>query len=143
MTCSGVIMAKVVYINHIGIVVKNIENSLRFWRDVLEIDLGYTETVPSFNVDLAFLPVGKTRIELLEPTASQDNEYYEFLQSRGPGFHHICFEVDNIEKMMEKLKAHDVKLKNETVVELPGRKLAFLEPEDSDGVIVELYELNQ
>ena len=134
-------MAKVVNINHIGIVVNDIGKSLQFWQDILGIDLEYLESVPSFNVDLAFLPIDKTRIELLKPTSTQSNEYYEFLQSRGPGFHHICLEVDNINEMLEKLKSHNVKLKNDTAIELPGRKLAFLEPEGCDGVIIELYEL--
>ena len=135
-------MAKVVNINHIGIVVNDIEKSLQFWHDVLGIDLESFESVPSFNVDLAFLHIDKSRIELLKPTSTQNNEYYELLQSRGSGFHHICLEVDNINEMLEKLKSHNVKLKNETAIELPGRKLAFLEPDGCDGVIVELYELN-
>jgi methylmalonyl-CoA epimerase len=135
-------MAKVVNINHVGILVQNIGKSLQFWRDILGIDLDYLESVPSFNVDLAFLNIDKTRIELMNPTTTQNNEYYELLQSNGPGFHHICLEVDNIDEMLEKLKFHNVKLKNETAIQLPGRKLAFLEPEGSDGVIIELYELN-
>jgi methylmalonyl-CoA epimerase len=135
-------MAKVVNINHVGIVVNNISKSLHFWHDVLGIDLDYLESVPSFNVDLAFLRIDKSRIELLKPTSKQSNEYYEFLNSRGPGFHHICLEVDDIDEMLEKLRFNNIKMKNETAIELPGRKLAFLEPECCDGVIVELYELN-
>ena len=121
-------MAKIININHVGIVVHNIGKSLQFWHDILGIDLEYLESVPSFNVDLAFLRIDKTRIELLKPKSTQDNEYYELLQSRGPGFHHICLEVDDIDEMLEKLKFHNVKLKNEKAIELPGRKLAFLEP---------------
>ena len=135
-------MAKVVNINHVGIVVHNIGKSLQFWHDILGIDLDYLESVPSFNVDLAFLNIDKTRIELMNPTTTQNNEYYELLQSSGPGFHHICLEVDDIDEMLVKLKLHNVKLKNETAIQLPGRKLAFLEPDGCDGVIIELYELN-
>lgn len=136
-------MAKVININHIGIVVHDLEKSLKFWQDILGINLGYTESVPTYNVDLAFLPVNKTRIELMKPTSTQGNEYYELLQSRGPGFHHICLEVDDIDEMLEELKANNVRLKDEVAIELPGRRLAFLEPDSSDGVIVELYELNK
>lgn len=136
-------MAKVININHIGIVVYDLEKSLKFWQDILGINLGYTESVPTYNVDLAFLPVEKTRIELMKPTTTQGNEYYELLQSRGPGFHHICLEVDDIDEMLEELKANNVRLKDEAAIELPGRRLAFLEPESSDGVIVELYELKK
>lgn len=136
-------MAKIININHIGIVVHDIEKSLKFWQDILGINLDYTESVATYNVDLAFLSVEKTRIELLKPTSTQGNEYYELLQSRGPGFHHICLEVDDIDEMLEELKANNVRLKDEVAIELPGRRLAFLEPESSDGVIVELYELNK
>jgi methylmalonyl-CoA/ethylmalonyl-CoA epimerase len=136
-------MSKVVNIHHIGIIVPNIEKSLKFWQDILGIELDYVENVYSMNLDLAWLPVDKTRIELLQPTSQEANEYYEFLRSRGPGVHHICLEVDNIDEMLLKLKEKHVGLKNETAITLPGRRLAFLEPEGTDGVIVELYELQK
>lgn len=134
-------MSKIVKINHIGIVVHDIEKSLRFWQDILGISLDYTEKVPSMNLDLAFLKLDKTRIELLEPTSMEGNEYFDLLKSKGQGFHHICLEVDDIDEMLVKLKLNNIKLKDEAAIELPGRKLAFLEPESCDGVIVELYEL--
>ena len=134
-------MAKVLNIDHIGITVQNNEKSLKFWQDILGINLDYAESGPSMNLNLAWLPVGKTRIELLEPTSKEGNDYYKMLQSKGPGFHHICLEVDDIDEMLQKLKANNIKLKDETAIELPGRKLAFLDPESCDGVIVELYEL--
>ena len=83
-------MSKVVNINHIGIVVHNIEKSLQFWQNILGIELDYSENVPSMNLDLAWLPVKTTRIELLEPTSAQNNEYADFLHEKGPGMHHIC-----------------------------------------------------
>ena len=134
-------MAKVININHVGIVVPDIKKTLTFWQDILGINLDYREEVPTMNLDLAWLPVGKSRIEFLTPTSEEGNEYYEFLKSKGPGFHHICLEVDNIDEMLNKLKENNIRLKDEVAVELPGRKLAFLDPEDTDGVIVELYEL--
>jgi methylmalonyl-CoA/ethylmalonyl-CoA epimerase len=134
-------MAKVVNINHIGIVVSNIEKSLNFWQEILGIDLDYIENVSSMNLDLAWLPVDRTRIELLMPTSQENNEYFDFLSSKGPGVHHVCLEVDDIDKMLQRLKEKNVGLKNETAIELPGRRLAFLEPEGTDGIIVELYEL--
>jgi len=134
-------MAKVININHVGIVVPGIKKTLSFWQDILGIKLDYREEVPTMNLDLAWLPVGKSRIEFLTPTSEEGNEYYAFLKSKGPGFHHICLEVDNIDEMLNKLKENNIRLKDEVAVELPGRKLAFLDPEDTDGVIVELYEL--
>jgi methylmalonyl-CoA/ethylmalonyl-CoA epimerase len=134
-------MSKIVNINHIGIVVRNIDKSLQFWQNVLGIDLDYTESVPSMNLELAWFPVNATRIELLEPTTEEQNEYADFLKEKGPGVHHICLEVDDIDAMLSRLKDNGVKLKDEVAIELPGRKLAFLQPEDCDGVIVELYEL--
>lgn len=128
-------------INHIGIVVPDIQKSLRFWRDILGIQLDYLENVPSMDLDLAWLPIGTTRIELLEPTSDLGNEYHDFLKNCGPGVHHICLEVDDIDTMIQRLKANHIRLKNEEPVDLPGRKLVFLDPEDTDGVIVELYEL--
>ena len=132
---------KIHNINHIAIVVPNIERSLKFWQDILGIKLDYTESVPSMEIELAWLPVGKTRIELIEPPQNENNEYSRFLQENGPGFHHMCIEVDDIDAMVETLKANQVRLKDRGVIELPGRKLIFLEPESCDGVIVELYEL--
>lgn len=136
-------MSKVVNIHHIGIIVPSIEESLKFWQEILGIELRYVENVSSMNLDLAWLPVDKTCIELLQPTSQEFNEYYEFLHSRGAGVHHICLEVDNIDEMLLKLKEKHVDLKNETAITLPGRRLAFLEPKGTDGVIVELYELQK
>ena len=136
-------MAKVQNIDHIAIVVEKNDNSLKFWQDILGIDLDYTESVPSMNINLAWLPVGKTRVELIEATTEENNEYYDFLQKNGPGLHHICVEVDDIEEMMETLKKNNIKLKDQEPQQLPGRKLAFLEPESCDGVVVELYEITK
>lgn len=93
------------------------------------------------NLDLAWLPVGKTRVELLEPTSSEDNEYHDFLKQHGSGIHHLCLVVDNLEEMVKKIKDNNIRVKSEALIELPGRKLVFLDPEDTDGVLVELYEI--
>ena len=136
-------MAKVVNIDHIAVVVEKNDKSLNFWQNILGIDLDYTESVPSMNIELAWLPVGKTRIELIEATTETDNEYYDFLKKNGPGMHHICVEVDNIDEMMTTLKENNIKLKDQVPQQLPGRKIAFLEPESCDGVVVELYEITK
>ena len=136
-------MAKVVNIDHIAVVVEKNDESLNFWQNILGIDLDYKESVPSMNIDLAWLPVGKTRIELIEAKTETDNEYYDFLKKNGPGMHHICVEVDDIDEMMATLKENNIKLKDQVPQQLPGRKIAFLEPESCDGVVVELYEITK
>ena len=113
------IMAKVLNIDHIGIVVEKNDKSLKFWQDILGIDLDYTENVPSMNINLAWLPVGKTRVELIEATSQEDNDYHDFLVKNGPGLDHICFEVDDIEEMMATLKKNNIKPVSYTHLTLP------------------------
>jgi len=134
-------VAKVVNINHVGIVVHNNAKSLKFWRDLLGVNLKCVESVPSMDINLAWLPINTGFIELLEPTTTEDNEYFEFLQSSGPGVHHVCLEVDDINGMVEKLKENNVRFRSDSIICLPGRKLIFLDPGCCDGVTVELYEL--
>lgn len=134
-------MAKVVNINHVGIVVQDNAKSLRFWHDILGVSIKCVEYVPSMNINLAWLPINTGFIELLEPITSESNEYFDFLKSSGPGVHHVCLEVDDINEMVEKLKENDIKFRSDSIINLPGRKLIFLEPGCCDGVIVELYEL--
>jgi methylmalonyl-CoA/ethylmalonyl-CoA epimerase len=133
-------MASVTKINHVGIVVADIDASMAFWRDALGLSLHHIEDVPSQKVQVAFLPVGQSELELVKPTA-EDSGSAKFLNERGPGIHHLCVEVDNIEEMLAQLKTKGVRLINETPIELPGRKMAFIHPKAADGVLVELYQL--
>ena len=128
-------------VNHIAIVVPDIEASTNFWVDALGLELTHREHVASQAVDVAFIPVGDSKIELLQPT---DNEsgVARYLEKRGAGMHHICFEVDNINATLKTLKNANVQLINEAqVVGSDGRKFAFIHPKSADGVLVELYEL--
>ena len=90
---------------------------------------------------MAFIPVGDSEVELVQPSA-QDTGVAKFLAERGGGMHHLCFEVDNLDEMLANLKARDVRLINETPLVLPGRKLAFVHPRSTGGVLVELYEIS-
>ena len=83
-------------INHIGIATKSIEEALKFWSDALGLENVHTEIVEEQKVRVAMLPVGESRIELLEPT-SEDSPITKFLEKRGGGIHHIAVEVDNID----------------------------------------------
>jgi len=133
-------MTKIKKINHIAVVVNDIESALKFWRDDLGLSLDHIEDVPSQASRVAFLPVGEGEVELVEPTESNSG-LAKYLEKRGEGMHHLCIEVDDIEGMLIKLRAKDVKLINETPLELPGRRMAFIHPKSTNGVLVELYEI--
>ena len=136
-------MPKTTRINHIAIVVDDIEAALKFWRDSLGLELNHVEDVPDQESIVAFLQVGKSEIELVKPT-SDESGVARFLQKRGPGIHHICLEVDDIKASLEILHSKDVRLINETpLIGTGGKKIAFIHPESTHGVLVELYELTQ
>ncbi|HPH94420.1 MAG TPA: methylmalonyl-CoA epimerase [Anaerolineaceae bacterium] len=133
-------MAKITKINHVAIVVPEIEGALNFWQEALGLHLHHVEDVPSQKSAVAFLPIGESEVELVKPT-SDDSGVAKFLADKGPGMHHLCFEVDDLEGMLADLKAKGVRLINETPQVLPGRKMAFIHPKASNGVLVELYQL--
>jgi methylmalonyl-CoA/ethylmalonyl-CoA epimerase len=128
-------------INHIAVVVDDIEKALEFWHDALGLDLSHVEDVPSENSMVAFLPAQESEVELVKPT-NEDSGIARFLKSRGPGLHHICFEVYDIEETMAHLKSKDVRLINQTPeIGTGGKKIAFVHPDSTHGVLVELYQL--
>lgn len=129
-------------INHVAIVVADIEESLKFWRDALGIEMSHIEDVPSQKAQVAFLPLGDSEVELVKPTAD-DTGAAKFLAERGGGMHHLCFETDDVAGMLASLKEKGIKLINEEPIVLPGRKMAFVHPKSTGGVLVELYELTK
>lgn len=133
-------MAKITKINHVAVVVSDIDESLKFWRDALGIELHHLEDVASEGVAVAFLPTGESEVELLKPTL-EGTGVSKFLAEKGPGMHHLCFEVDDIDEMIHSLKEKGVRLLGETPKELPGRKMIFIHPKSAGGVLVELYQL--
>lgn len=133
-------MAKITKVNHVAIAVSDLDAALGFWRDALGLPLDHVEDVPSQKATVAFLPVGDTEVELVKPTA-EDTGVAKFIAERGGGMHHLCFEVDDIEGMLRTLKEKGVRLINETPLELPGRKMAFIHPKSTNGVLVELYQI--
>ena len=129
-------------INHIAIIVPDLEGAVAFWEGALGLKLARTESVPEEGVDVAFLPVGDSNVELLKPTVA-DTGVARFLEKRGPGIHHMCFEVDDIEATLAQLRDHNVQLINEQPQEgHGGRKYAFVHPKSTGGVLVELYQLS-
>jgi len=133
-------MAEIKKINHVAVVVADINQALSFWQDGLGLKLQHIEDVPSQKATVAFLPVGDSEVELVQPTSSESG-LAKFLAEKGGGMHHLCFEVDDIEGMLAELKAKEIRLINETAMELPGRKMAFVHPKSTGGVLVELYQL--
>jgi len=133
-------MAKNVKINHVAIAVKDIDESLVFWRDIRGMDLHPTEDVPSQKAVLAFLPTGDSEVELVKPTVD-DSGVAKFIAEIGGGIHHLRTEVDDIEGMLAMLREKGVRLIDEVARELPGRKMAFIHPKSTGGVLLELYEV--
>jgi methylmalonyl-CoA/ethylmalonyl-CoA epimerase len=133
-------MAKVKKIHHIAIVVPDLNEALSFWRDNFGLDVCKVEDIPTQKSEVAFMNLGDVEIELVRPTVD-DSGAAKFLKDRGPGLHHICVEVDNIDEMLAELKEKGVRLINETPVELEGRKMAFIHPKAANGVLLELYQI--
>lgn len=127
-------------INHIAIVVNDIEDSLSFWRDALGLPMDTIQDVPQEEVKVAFLESGESHIELVQPT-TEDSGIAKYLAKRGQGMHHVCFEVEDIVAALAHMQSQGVELINETPRERDGRKYAFVHPKSTGGVLVELYEL--
>ncbi len=127
-------------VDHIAIAVQSLEEALKVYRDILGLELKGVEEVPEQGVRIAFLPVGEVRFELLEPIFPE-SPVAKFLEKRGEGIHHICVEVEDIEKTLRDLANKGVKLIDEQPrIGAHGRKMAFVHPKSLHGVLLELYQ---
>lgn len=127
-------------LDHLGIAVRSIDESLRFWELALGLELAGRETVATEGVEVAFLPAGPCRIELLE-SRSGDSAVGKFLERRGPGIHHVTFEVDDVAAMLDRLTGLGMSaLDREPRPGAGGSKVAFLHPRSTGGVLVELVQ---
>lgn len=127
-------------INHLGIATKGIDEALKFWSDALGLENVHTEIVEDQKVRVAMLPIGESRIELLEPT-SEDSPISKFLEKRGGGIHHIAVEVEDIEAALAKLKAKGMRLIDaEPRIGAEGCLVAFVHPSSANGVLLELVQ---
>jgi methylmalonyl-CoA/ethylmalonyl-CoA epimerase len=134
-------MPKVKQINHVAVVVDDMEKALSFWRDGLGMELHELRDVPAEKSQVAFLPLPGSEVELVQPT-TDDSGIAKYLAKRGPGMHHICLEVDDIEGMMSQLRSNGVRLINEEPhTAADGKRYAFIHPESTSGVLVELYQI--
>ncbi|HHM23723.1 MAG TPA: methylmalonyl-CoA epimerase, partial [Bacteroidetes bacterium] len=127
-------------IDHVAVAVRNLEEQIRFYETVFGLRCGGVEEIPDQKVRVAVFPVGEVRIELLEPT-SADSPVAKFLEKRGEGLHHLAFLVDDLEAALEKAAAAGVELvdKKPRLGE-GGKRIAFLHPRSTSGVLTELCE---
>lgn len=134
-------MAKVKRIDHIAVVIDDMQGTLEFWRDALGMEVTHIQDIPAEMAQIAFLPAGGSEIELVKPTTS-DSGLAKYLEKRGPGMHHVCLEVDDIVGMLRRLKDKGIQLINEEPrVSADGKQYAFIHPKSANGVLVELYQL--
>jgi methylmalonyl-CoA/ethylmalonyl-CoA epimerase len=127
-------------INHIAIIVPDIDEALSFYHDALGMDLSHVEPNEEQGVVVAFLPAGETEVELVEPV-NPETGVARFLSKRGPGLHHICFEVSDVEATLARLATRGVDpINREASIGTGGKKAAFIHPRSTYGVLVELYE---
>jgi methylmalonyl-CoA/ethylmalonyl-CoA epimerase len=131
---------KILKIDHVGVAVKDADAASKFFEGVLGLQVQGSETVPEQKVRTVFLPVGETEVELLDATAP-DSPIARFLEKKGEGVQHIAFCVENIEEALAELEAKGVALIDRTPrIGAGGKKIAFLHPRDTYGVLVELSE---
>ena len=134
-------MPKVKQINHVAVVVQDMQKALLFWRDALGMEMHELREVPAEKSQVAFLPLPGSEVELVRPT-TEDSGIAKYLAKRGPGMHHLCLEVDDIEGMLSELKSKGIRLINEEPrTASDGKRYAFVHPESTSGVLVELYQI--
>jgi methylmalonyl-CoA/ethylmalonyl-CoA epimerase len=128
-------------INHIAIAVNNIEEAAKFYQSILGLALSGVEVVSAQKTRVGFFKIGESNIELVQP-AESDSPLVKFLETKGPGIHHICFEVDDVEAEVKTYLE-----KGATLIDQKPRpgahntKVAFVHPKSSNGVLIELCEL--
>ena len=131
---------KIKHIDHIGIAVKEIKQAGRFYTDILGVAIKDIETVAEQKVNVAFIPITDSEIELLE-TTEPDGPIAKYLEARGEGVQHIAFRVENIQDALEELKAKGIRLiDKEPRKGAGGAKIAFIHPKETNGVLIEICE---
>lgn len=127
-------------IDHLGIATRAIDDAVGFWRDALGLELEEIEEVAEQKVRVAMLPIGESRVELLEPT-SEDSPVAKFLEKRGAGLHHVAVRVDDIRATLARLKEQGARLIDaEPKIGAGGCLIAFVHPQATGGVLLELVQ---
>ena len=131
---------KIIGIEHIGIAVKDLKTDAPFWKHILGIDHTHSEKVEAEGVLTEIYDTGKGKVELLE-SLHPDSPVKKFLKDRGPGIHHVCFEVDDIYTSIKELKENNIRVIGEKYrIGVEGYKVVFIHPKSTGGILVELAE---
>ncbi len=126
-------------VHHVAVIVRSIDESLGFWRDMLGLPVDLVLPIEHDRVTIAFLPVGESKLELVQPD-DETTGVARFLASKGEGFHHVCFEVDNIAESLMRLEMDGIELIDTVARKGAEGPVAFLHPRACHGVLVELIE---
>jgi methylmalonyl-CoA epimerase len=126
-------------VDHLGIAVRSLDEALKFYRDQLGLSVSLRETVEKENVNVAMLPLGEPRIELLEPT-QPDSVIGKFIEKRGEGLHHVAVKVPDLNAAVDRLRASGARLLNEPRAGAGGHLYVFVHPSSTGGVLLELIQ---
>jgi methylmalonyl-CoA/ethylmalonyl-CoA epimerase len=126
-------------VHHVALIVRSIDVALAFWRDSLGLSLDTVMDIPQDKVRIAFLAVGESKVELVEPT-DDTTGVARFLESKGEGFHHVCFEVANLAETLIRLEVDGLELIDSSPRRGAEGPVAFIHPRSCHGVLVELIE---
>jgi methylmalonyl-CoA epimerase len=130
---------KIEKVEHIGIAVKSIDEAAKFYEGILHLKLTEKIEVPQRKIRIAFVQVSETKLELLE-SMEEGSVIDKFLQKKGEGIHHICFEVESFDKVVAELKSNKMELLDEPRTGAEGKRIVFLKPKNAFGVLIELKE---
>lgn len=132
---------KIKRIEHVGIIVRNVESNRRLWEDCFGLPLGGTEEIEGRPVKLALYPVGESMVELIAGT-TPDSKHQRMMDEGQGGLNHICFEVEDIDAALAELKAKGIPLLDQVPrIGHAGCRIAFIDPSATDNCLIELAEL--
>ena len=126
-------------VHHVAVIVRDLDESLGFWRDQLGLPVELVLPIEHDRVTIAFLPVGESKVELVQPT-DDTTGVARFLANKGEGFHHVCFEVANISEALMRLEMDGIELIDTVPRKGAEGPVAFIHPRACHGVLVELIE---
>ena len=126
-------------VHHLAVIVRDVDESLGFWRDMLGLPVELVLPIESDRVTIAFLPVGESKVELVQPT-DDSTGVARFLAAKGEGFHHVCFEVGDLNATLTRLELDGIEVIDRVARKGAEGPVAFLHPRSCHGVLVELIE---
>lgn len=130
-------------VNHVAIVAEDLDTALSFWRDAFGLEVRHTEHNDEEEVDLAFLPIGESEIEIISPF-TEESGVAKYLAKKGSGMHHVCIDVDDIEAAIAQLAANGAEVLTDGPKSRPdGTRYTFVHPKSTGGVLLELYEIKK